>query len=153
AGDHPQRARGAPGRGFPGQRRGRRGLAEGVLRRQRQRREVRHPAAGRHAEAADRPQTAGHLPLPAPAAATGNPEGHGAVKYVVYVLLTLLAAVVLAGLLHVSNGYALLAWGHTSVEMSLGTLVVLVLVSFFGLYILTTLSVRLWTFPQRLREA
>lgn len=74
-------------------------------------------------------------------------------KYVVYVLLTLLAAVVVAGLLHVSNGYALLAYGHTSVEMSLGTLVALVLVSFFGLYILTTLTLRLWTFPQRLREA
>jgi HemY protein len=75
------------------------------------------------------------------------------VKYVVYVLLTLLAAVVVAGLLHVSNGYALLAWGRTSVEMSLGTLLALMLVSFFGLYILTTLAVRLWTFPQRLREA
>ena len=74
-------------------------------------------------------------------------------KYVVYVLLTLLAAVVVAGLLHVSNGYALLAYGHTSVEMSLGTLVVLVLVSFFSLYILTTLAVGLWTYPQRLREA
>jgi HemY protein len=75
------------------------------------------------------------------------------VKYVVYVLLTLLAAVVVAGLLHVSNGYVLLAWGRTSVEMSLGTLVVLVLVGFFGLYVLTTVSVRLWTFPQRLRQA
>ncbi|HEY1991513.1 MAG TPA: heme biosynthesis HemY N-terminal domain-containing protein [Gammaproteobacteria bacterium] len=74
-------------------------------------------------------------------------------KYVVYVLLTLLAAVVVAGLLHVSNGYVLLAWGRTSVEMSLGTLVVLVLVGFFGLYVLTTVSVRLWTFPQRLRQA
>jgi HemY protein len=75
------------------------------------------------------------------------------VKYVFYLLLTLLAAVVVAGLAHVSNGYALLAYGRTSVEMSLGTLLVLVFVAFFGLYLLTTLAVTLWTFPRRLREA
>jgi HemY protein len=75
------------------------------------------------------------------------------VKYAFYLLLTLLAAVVVAGLAHVSNGYALLAYGRTSLEMSLGTLLVLVLVTFFGLYLLTTLSVKLWTFPRRLREA
>jgi HemY protein len=75
------------------------------------------------------------------------------VKYVFYLLLTLLAAVVVAGLAHVSNGYALLAYGRTSVEMSLGTLLALVLVSFFGLYLLTTLTVTLWTYPRRLREA
>ena len=74
-------------------------------------------------------------------------------KYAFYLLLTLLAAVVVAGVLHVNNGYALLAYGGTSVEMSLGTLVVLVLVIFFGLYLLTTLAVKLWTFPQRIREA
>jgi HemY protein len=75
------------------------------------------------------------------------------VKYAFYLLLTLLAAVVAAGLLHVSNGYALLAYGGTSVEMSLGTLVALMLVTFFGLYLLTTLAVKLWTYPRRLREA
>jgi HemY protein len=75
------------------------------------------------------------------------------VKYAFYLLLTLLAAVVVAGLAHVSNGYALLAYGRTSVEMSLGTLLALVLVLFFGLYLLTTLAVSLWTYPQRLREA
>jgi HemY protein len=75
------------------------------------------------------------------------------VKYVFYLLLTLLAAVVVAGLAHVSNGYALLAYGRASVEMSLGTLLVLVFVTFFGLYLLTTLAVTLWTFPRRLREA
>lgn len=74
-------------------------------------------------------------------------------KYAFYLLLTLLAAVVVAGVLHVNNGYALLAYGGLSVEMSLGTLAVLVLAVFFGLYILTTLAVRLWTFPRRLREA
>ena len=74
-------------------------------------------------------------------------------KYAFYLLLTLLAAVVVAGVLHVNNGYALLAYGDLSVEMSLGTLMVLVLAVFFGLYILTTLAVRLWTFPRRLREA
>ncbi|HEX7964614.1 MAG TPA: heme biosynthesis HemY N-terminal domain-containing protein [Gammaproteobacteria bacterium] len=74
-------------------------------------------------------------------------------KYAFYLLLTLLAAVVAAGLLHVSNGYALLAYGGTSVEMSLGTLVALVLVTFFGLYLLTTLAVKLWTYPRQLREA
>ena len=74
-------------------------------------------------------------------------------KYVFYLLLTLLAAVVVAGLAHVSNGYALLAFGRTSVEMSLGTLLVLVLITFFGLYLLTTFTVKLWTFPRRLREA
>ena len=74
-------------------------------------------------------------------------------KYVFYLLLTLLAAVVVAGVLHVNNGYALLAYGDLSVEMSLGTLMVLVLAVFFGLYILTTLAVKLWTFPRRLREA
>lgn len=74
-------------------------------------------------------------------------------KYTFYVLLTLLAAVVVAGVLHVNNGYALLAYGDLSVEMSLGTLMVLVLAVFFGLYILTTLAVKLWTFPRRLREA
>ena len=74
-------------------------------------------------------------------------------KYAFYLLLTLLAAVVVAGVLHVNNGYALLAYGDLSVEMSLGTLLVLVLVVFFGLYILTTLTVKLWTFPARLREA
>lgn len=74
-------------------------------------------------------------------------------KYVFALLLTLLAAVVVAGLTHVSNGYALLAYGRTSVEMSLGTLLVGVLVLFFGLYLLTTLAVSLWTYPRRLREA
>jgi HemY protein len=75
------------------------------------------------------------------------------VKYAFYLLLTLLAAVVVAGLLHVNNGYALLAWGGTSIEMSLGTLVALVLATFFGLYLLTTLAVNLWTYPRRLKEA
>jgi HemY protein len=75
------------------------------------------------------------------------------VKYVFYLLLTLLGAVVVAGLAHVSNGYALLAYGRTSVEMSLGTLLVAVLVTFFGLYLLTTLALSLWTYPRRLREA
>jgi HemY protein len=75
------------------------------------------------------------------------------VKYAFYLLMTLLAAVVVAGLLHVNNGYALLAWGGTSVEMSLGTLVALVLIVFFGLYLLTTLALNLWTFPRRLKEA
>jgi HemY protein len=75
------------------------------------------------------------------------------VKYVFYLLLTLLAAVVVAGLAHVSNGYALLAYGRTSIEMSLGTLLVGVLVTFFDLYLLTTLALSLWTYPRRLREA
>ena len=74
-------------------------------------------------------------------------------KYAFALLLTLLAAVVVAGLAHVSNGYALLAYGQTSVEMSLGTLLALVLVVFFGLYLLTTLAVSLWNYPRRLREA
>lgn len=74
-------------------------------------------------------------------------------KYVFYLLLTLLAAVVVAGLAHVSNGYALLAYGRTSVEMSLVTLLVGVLTLFFGLYLLTTLALSLWTYPRRLREA
>jgi HemY protein len=74
-------------------------------------------------------------------------------KTAFFLLLTLLAAVVVAGVLHVNNGYALLAYNGTSVEMSLGTLVVLVLVTFFGLYLLTTLVIRLWTLPQRIREA
>lgn len=74
-------------------------------------------------------------------------------KYAFYLLLTLLLAVIVAGVLHVNNGYALLAYGGLSVEMSLGSLGVLVLVVFFGLYILTTLVVSLWTFPHRLREA
>ncbi|HET7649210.1 MAG TPA: heme biosynthesis HemY N-terminal domain-containing protein [Gammaproteobacteria bacterium] len=74
-------------------------------------------------------------------------------KYAFYLLLALLAAVVVAGAAHVDNGYALLAWHHTSVEMSLGTLMVLVLLSFFGLYLLTQLVTRLWTFPRRIREA
>ena len=70
-------------------------------------------------------------------------------KYAFFLLLTLLLAVVIAGALHVDNGYVLLAWHHTSVEMSLGTLTVLVLFVFFGLYLLTTLVVKLWTFPDR----
>jgi HemY protein len=74
-------------------------------------------------------------------------------KYAFYLLLTLLAAVVVAGTLHVNNGYALLAYGDLSVEMSLGSLVALVLATFFGLYLLTTLAVKLWAFPKRLREA
>ena len=74
-------------------------------------------------------------------------------KYAFYLLLTLLLAVIVAGVLHVDNGYALLAYGKTSVEMSLGTLMVLVLVTFFGLYLLTTLLVSLWNFPRRMREA
>lgn len=74
-------------------------------------------------------------------------------RYAFALLLTLLAAVVVAGLAHVSNGYALLAYGRTSLEMSLGTLLALVLVTFFGLYLLTTLAVSLWTYPRRLREA
>lgn len=74
-------------------------------------------------------------------------------KYAFYLMLTLLLAVIIAGVLHVNNGYALLAYDKTSVEMSLGMLVVLVLVTFFGLYLLTSLVVNLWTFPRRLREA
>jgi HemY protein len=74
-------------------------------------------------------------------------------KYVFFLLLVLLAAVIVAGVAHVDNGYALLAWHHTSIEMSLGTLVVLVLFIFFGLYLLTKLVTKLWTFPRRIREA
>lgn len=74
-------------------------------------------------------------------------------KYAFFLLLTLLAAVIVAGALHVDTGYVLLAWHGTSVEMSLGTLVVLVLFVFFGLYLLTTLVIKLWTFPRRIREA
>ena len=74
-------------------------------------------------------------------------------KYAFYLLLALLAAVVIADALHVDSGYVLLSWYGTSVEMSLGTLVVLVLVVFFGLYLLTTLVVRLWAFPRRIHEA
>lgn len=74
-------------------------------------------------------------------------------KYAFYLLLALLAAVIVAGALHVDNGYTLLSWRGTSVEMSLGTLLVLVLFVFFGLYLLTTLVVKLWTFPRRVREA
>ncbi|MGH8401781.1 MAG: heme biosynthesis HemY N-terminal domain-containing protein, partial [Gammaproteobacteria bacterium] len=74
-------------------------------------------------------------------------------KYAFYLLLALLAAVIIAGVLHVDNGYTLLAWRNTSVEMSLGTLVLLVLIVFFGLYLLTTLVLKLWSFPRRVREA
>lgn len=74
-------------------------------------------------------------------------------KYAFYILLALLAAVIIAGALNVDSGYVLLSWRNTSVEMSLGTLAVLILVVFFGLYLLTTLVVRLWAFPRRLREA
>ncbi len=74
-------------------------------------------------------------------------------KYAFFLLLTLLSAVIVAGALHVDTGYVLLAWHDTSVEMSLGTLVVLVLFVFFGLYLLTTLVIKLWTFPRRIREA
>jgi HemY protein len=74
-------------------------------------------------------------------------------KYAFYILLALIAAVIIAGALSVDSGYVLLSWRDTSVEMSLGTLVVLILIVFFGLYLLTTLVVRLWAFPQRLRAA
>jgi len=74
-------------------------------------------------------------------------------KYAFYLLLALLAAVIIADALQVDSGYVLLSWRGTSVEMSLGTLVVLILVVFFGLYLLTTLVVRLWAFPRRIREA
>ncbi|MGH8284044.1 MAG: heme biosynthesis HemY N-terminal domain-containing protein [Gammaproteobacteria bacterium] len=74
-------------------------------------------------------------------------------KYAFYLLLALLAAVIIAGVLHVDNGYTLLAWHNTSVEMSLSTLVLLVLIVFFGLYLLTTLVLKLWSFPRRVREA
>ncbi len=74
-------------------------------------------------------------------------------NYAFYLLLALLAAVIIAGVLHVDNGYTLLAWHNTSVEMSLSTLVLLVLIVFFGLYLLTTLVLKLWSFPRRVREA
>ncbi|HVC38316.1 MAG TPA: heme biosynthesis HemY N-terminal domain-containing protein, partial [Gammaproteobacteria bacterium] len=74
-------------------------------------------------------------------------------KYAFFLLLAFLTAVIVAGALHVDNGYTLLSWHHTSVEMSLGTLVVLILFVFFALYLLTTLVVKLWTFPRRLRAA
>lgn len=74
-------------------------------------------------------------------------------KYAFFVLLALLAAVIVAGVAHIDNGYALLSWHHTSIEMSLGTLLVLVLFVFFVLYLLTRLITRLWTFPRRIREA
>lgn len=74
-------------------------------------------------------------------------------KYAFFLLLVLLAAVIVAGAAHIDNGYVLLAWHHTSVEMSLGTLIVLVLFVFFGLYLLTKLITRLWTFPRRIRQA
>ena len=50
-------------------------------------------------------------------------------KYAFFLLLALLAAVIVAGALNVDNGYVLLSWHHTSVEMSLGTLMVLILFS------------------------
>lgn len=74
-------------------------------------------------------------------------------KYAFFLLLALLAAVIVAGALHVDSGYALLAWNKTSVEMSLGSLGVLVLFVFFGLYLLTTLVRKLWHFPRRVRAA
>ncbi|HEX5340372.1 MAG TPA: heme biosynthesis HemY N-terminal domain-containing protein [Gammaproteobacteria bacterium] len=74
-------------------------------------------------------------------------------KYAFFLLLALLAAVIVAGVAHIDNGYVLLSWHRTSVEMSLGTLVVLVLFVFFGLYLLTKLVTKLWTFPRRIREA
>lgn len=74
-------------------------------------------------------------------------------KYTFFLLLALLAAVIIAAALHVDNGYTLLAWHHTSVEMSLGTLLVLILFVFFGLYLLTTVVVKLWTFPRRIHAA
>ncbi|HET7396280.1 MAG TPA: heme biosynthesis HemY N-terminal domain-containing protein [Gammaproteobacteria bacterium] len=74
-------------------------------------------------------------------------------KYMFFLLLVLLAAVIVAGVAHIDNGYALLAWHHTSIEMSLGTLIVVVLFIFFGLYLLTKLVTKLWAFPRRIREA
>lgn len=74
-------------------------------------------------------------------------------KYAFYILLALIVAVIVAALVHAGSGYVLLSWRNTSVEMALTTLVVLILVVFFGLYLLTTLVVKLWAFPRRLREA
>ena len=70
-------------------------------------------------------------------------------KYAFFLLLVLLAAVIVAGAAHIDNGYALLAWRHTSVEKSLGKLLGLGVFVFFGLYLLAKLVTRLWTFPRR----
>ena len=74
-------------------------------------------------------------------------------KYAFYILLVLIMAVIIAALVHVGSGYVLLSWHGTSVEMALTTLTVLILVVFFGLYLLTTLVVKLWAFPRRMHEA
>ena len=74
-------------------------------------------------------------------------------KYAFYVLLALILAVIIAAAVHVGSGYVLLSWKGTSVEMALTTLAVLILIVFFGLYLLTTLVVKLWAFPRRMRAA
>lgn len=74
-------------------------------------------------------------------------------KYAFYVLLALILAVIIAALVHAGSGYVLLSWNNTSVEMALTTLAVLILIVFFALYLLTTLVVKLWAFPRRMRAA
>ncbi|MGH8278048.1 MAG: heme biosynthesis HemY N-terminal domain-containing protein [Gammaproteobacteria bacterium] len=74
-------------------------------------------------------------------------------KYAFYILLALILAVIVAALVHSGTGYVLLSWRDTSVEMAFTTLAVLILIVFFGLYVLTTLVVKLWAFPRRMRTA
>lgn len=68
----------------------------------------------------------------------------------VILLLTLLAAIAVAATLHVDNGYALLSFRGTSIEMSLATLIGFALLAFVIFYAFMRIVLHAWRFPSRL---
>lgn len=72
-------------------------------------------------------------------------------RLTLFLLVVLFLSMALAVGLHNDNGYALLAWGDTSIEMSMAMLVLLTGVLFGLLWLALRLLVGLWRLPARLR--
>ncbi|MGD8574328.1 MAG: heme biosynthesis HemY N-terminal domain-containing protein, partial [Gammaproteobacteria bacterium] len=72
-------------------------------------------------------------------------------RFILLVLAVLFAVILVVLGLHADNGYALLSYGGWSAEMSLATLILLVVVGCGLLFILVRLLVRIWQLPRRLR--
>lgn len=73
-------------------------------------------------------------------------------RFVALLLALLLLAISLAIGLREDNGYALLSWGDTTVEMSMAMLVLLTGLAFTALWLIVRILVAVWRLPARLRE-
>ncbi len=72
-------------------------------------------------------------------------------RYAIALLAVLFIAIAVAVGLRTDNGYALLAWGDTTVEMSLAMLALLTVVLFAVTWALLRIVVGTWRLPSRLR--